>query len=90
MDNNLSDSEHKVFYNAAAKKAGMASGGTDMRDPTRIWSDFNIALGCKEHIMRFKNAKDILCIQQDIRSVVHLLHITLGHLNCEWGHETGV
>ena len=40
--------------------------------------------------VRFKNAKDILCIQQDIRSVVHLLHITLGHLNCEWGHETGV
>ena len=78
MDNNLSDSERKVFYNAAAKKAVMASGGTDMRDPKRIWSDFNIVLGCKEHINIVLGCK------------VHLLHITLGHLNCEWGHETGV
>ena len=47
--NQLSDQEHKVFFNPATKKAVVAYRGTDMRDPKRIWSDlrsdFNIMLG---------------------------------------------
>ena len=60
LDNELSDREHKVFYNPASKKAAVAYRGTDMRDPKRIWSDlksdFNIMLGREKHDKRFKNA----------------------------------
>ena len=33
LDNDLSDREHKVFYNTAAKKAVVAYRGIDMHDP---------------------------------------------------------
>ena len=60
LDNELSDREHKVFYNPAAKKAAVAYRCMDMRDPQRIWndlkSDFNIMLGREKTDKRFKNA----------------------------------
>ena len=56
LDNQLSDREHKVFFNPATKKAVVAYRGTDMRDPKRIWSDFNIMLGREKNDKRFQNA----------------------------------
>ena len=60
LDNELSDREHKVFFNPAAKKAVVAYRGTDMKDKDRIWSDlksdFNIMLGREKVDKRFQNA----------------------------------
>ena len=60
LDNQLSDGEHKVFFNPATKKAVVAYRGTDMHDPKRIWSDlrsdFNIMLGQEKNDKRFQNA----------------------------------
>ena len=60
LDEQLSDREHKVFYNPASKKVVVSYRGTDMRDPKRIWkdlkSDFNIMLGREKKDKRFQEA----------------------------------
>ena len=60
LDEELSDREHKVFFNPSTKKVVVSYRGTDMRDRYGILkdvrSDYHILVGSENRDPRFKGA----------------------------------